>query len=58
MLVHKTGMFTDECKVWRRLPRNLKTWDKFKTDFTEAYTDLEDTIATARTAGFQENSVQ
>ena len=36
MLVHKTGMFTDKCKVWRRLPRNLKTRDRLKGNFDEA----------------------
>ena len=55
MLVHKTGMFTDECKAWRRITRNLKTWDRFKDDFSEAYMDIEAT-ATARTAGFQANN--
>ena len=55
MLVHKTGMFTNECKVWRRFTINLKTWDRFKDNFAEAYMDIEAT-ATARTAGFQANN--
>ena len=40
MLVAKTGMFTDKCKVWRRMTGNLRTWDQFNIDFTIAYTDL------------------
>ena len=51
-------MFTNECKVWIRLPRNLRTWYKFKVDFTETYTDLEDATATIRTTGFQSNFLQ
>ena len=55
MLIHKAGIFTDKCKAWRELARNLKTWDRFKDDFAEAYIDLE-TLATVRTAGFQANN--
>jgi len=32
--IQKTGMFTDECKIWKRLPTLEKTWAQFKVDFT------------------------
>ena len=58
MTVLKTGMFPDETKEWRKLVRNLKTWDEFKMRFTEAHTDLQETSETAHTSGFQSNNVK
>ena len=30
LLVQKTGVFTKECRKWRKKPINQKTWDNFK----------------------------
>ena len=39
-LVFKTGMFADDCKLWRRRVAVNKTWQKFKTYFTMAHQEL------------------
>ena len=37
MLVFQTGLFFDDCNAWRQKPDADKTWQNFKTHFTEAY---------------------
>ena len=56
--VQKTGMFTDDCKIWKRLPALNKTWAQFKIDFTAAHNELREEQQTTRGAGFHANSVQ
>ena len=36
LLVHKTGLYLDECRRWRELPAAQKTWNNFKTQFLQA----------------------
>ena len=40
LLVHRTGLFNDECKLWRRHPLAERNWANFKTQFLEAYRQL------------------
>ena len=51
-LVFDTGMFTDECKEWRKKEATNKTWAEFKRKFTEAHQDLQESQATARSTGY------
>ena len=57
-LVSNTGLFEEECKKWRKKATADKTWDNFKTQFTEAHQDLRDSQRTARDAGYQANSAE
>ena len=54
-LVFNTGMYFDECKTWRQLPNNDKTWTQFKTHFLEAQKDLRLQQQTTQQAGFHAN---
>ena len=36
-LMFDEGVFTEEHKVWRKLPEADQTWDKFRTKFTQAH---------------------
>jgi len=38
-LITNTGLFTDECKEWKRLSADSKTWLAFKVKFAEAHQD-------------------
>ena len=51
-LVFDTGMFSDECKEWQKKETANKTWDEFKLRFAEAHQDLQESQATARSAGY------
>jgi hypothetical protein len=52
-LVFRTGIFTDECKIWKRQPADYKTWPHFKVDFAVAYQEYNEALAiTPRAAGF------
>ena len=54
-LVYNTGMYFDECKLWRpKLPAD-KTWANFKTHFLEAQRDLQLQQQTTQQAGFHAN---
>jgi hypothetical protein len=39
-LVYTTGLYFDECKTWITKPPEDKTWDRFKTFFLVAQSDL------------------
>ena len=52
-LVFKTGMFADDCKLWRRMAAAQKTWTEFKRVFTLAHQELRESTHTAKGAGFQ-----
>jgi len=54
----KTGMFTDECKICKRLPMPEKTWAQFKIDFTLAHSEIRESQQTMRGGGFHTNNVQ
>jgi hypothetical protein len=51
-LVFKTGMFADDCKLWRRQATNTKTWTEFKRVFTLAHQELRESTQTAHKSGF------
>ena len=51
-LVFKTGMFADDCKLWRRQATNNKTWTEFKRVFTLAHQELRESTHTAHKSGF------
>ena len=51
-LVLKTGMFVDDCKLWRRRGAGDKTWQKFKTYFTMAHQELRKSYQTSQGAGY------
>lgn len=53
ILVHKTGLYNDECKLWRRRPVNDQTWTNFKAQFLQAARERKiDQQATAGANGF------
>ncbi len=41
-LIFATGMFFDDCKIWKRRDAAYKTWDQFKTDFAESHREFRD----------------
>jgi hypothetical protein len=57
-LVFATGVFLEDCKVWKRQLEIYKTWDHFKRDFALSHRELRETKVTAVGAGYQSaNSV-
>ena len=52
-----TGMFQDNCKIWKRKPNEEKTWTQFKIDFAIAHAELLDSSQAAYSAGFQANNM-
>jgi hypothetical protein len=48
-LIYATGMFLDDCKIWKRQAAAYKTWDQFKTDFSLSHREFRDARGT--TAG-------
>ena len=54
-LITETGMFTDDIKMWKRLPNADKTWVRFKTDFSLAHQELRENAAAGSFSG-QANS--
>ena len=52
-LVFQTGIFADDCKIWKRRPANYKTWLQFKIDFTISHQEYrESQVTTPAAAGF------
>ena len=41
-VIASTGMFQDDCKVWKRKAETDKTWTQFKIDFAIAHAELVD----------------
>jgi hypothetical protein len=53
-LVFRTGIFADDCKIWKRQAAEYKTWPQFKLDFAVAYQEYSDGLEISpRAAGFQ-----
>ena len=46
-LFFKTGIFTDDCKLWRRRVAGNKTWQHFNTYFTMDYQELRESQKTS-----------
>ena len=51
-LVLKTGMFADDCKMWRCCDSSDKTWLNFKTCFTVDHQELRKSQKTSQGAGY------
>ena len=52
-LVFQTGIFADDCKIWKRRPAIYKTWLQFKIDFTISHQEYrESQVTTPAAAGF------
>jgi hypothetical protein len=64
-LVYATGMFLDDCKVWKRRDAAYKTWEQFKTDFAIAHREFRDARTTtagatdykANSAAYQQDTI-
>jgi rubrerythrin len=51
--IFRTGIFADDCKIWKRQPAAYKTWAQFKIDFRVAYKEYNESLDIApRAAGF------
>ncbi len=56
-LIFATGMFFDDCKIWKRRDAAYKTWDQFKTDFAESHREFRDARGTtAGATNYQANN--
>ena len=51
-LIFQTGMFTDNCKQWKRRDPANKTWTKFKIFFATDHQELRKLQATTVGAGY------
>jgi hypothetical protein len=53
-LIYATGMFVDDCKIWKRHGTTYKTWDQFKTNFALVHQEFRDARGTtAGATGYQ-----
>jgi hypothetical protein len=51
--IFRTGIFADDCKIWKRQPAAYKTWEQFKIDFRVAYSEYSEALDIApQAAGF------
>ena len=57
-VIQKTGMFTDDCKIWNRRPAVEKIWAQLKLDFAMAHAELRESQQTSKLAGFQANNAE
>jgi hypothetical protein len=52
-LIFRTGIFADDCKLWKRQGPQYKTWPQFKIDFTLAYQEYSESLEISpQAAGF------
>ena len=49
----QTGIFNDDCKLWRRQPADVKTWNHFKEFFATAHQEWRESQTTNAGAVFQ-----
>jgi hypothetical protein len=57
-LVFRTGIFADDCKIWKRQATAYKTWPQFKIDFAIAYQEYSEAFETKpRAAGFSTQDI-
>jgi hypothetical protein len=53
-LVFRTGIFANDCKIWKRHAPAYKTWPQFKLDFAMAYQEYNEGLEISpRASGFQ-----
>ena len=51
--IFRTGIFADDCTIWKRKSAAYKTWEQFKLDFRVAYKEYNEALDIApRAAGF------
>jgi hypothetical protein len=51
--IFRTGIFNDDCKIWKRQTAAYKTWAQFKIDFRVAYKEYRDSLdISPQAAGF------
>jgi hypothetical protein len=51
--IFRTGIFADDCKIWKRRAPGYKTWEQFKLDFRVAYKEYNEGLEIApHAAGF------
>ena len=50
-LITETRMFTDNIKLWKKLPSLDKTWVRFKTDFSLAHQELRENYVVGNLGG-------
>ena len=51
-IVYRTGIFSDECKTWRKKDAPDQTWTTFKAEFTLSHQDLRESQVTVKNAGY------
>ena len=51
-LIFQSGLFNDDCKLWKRRDLADKTWTQFKTFFATAHQELRVSQATTTGAGY------
>jgi hypothetical protein len=57
-LVFRTGIFADDCKIWKRRPAAYKNWPQFKIDFAISYQEYNEALEISpRAAGFNAEEV-
>ena len=56
-LIFATGMFIDDCTIWKRHDAAYKTWDQFKIDFADSHREFRDARGTtAGSTNYQANN--
>ena len=55
MIIFQTGIYADDCKLWRKKSKADKIWLEFKPYFTTASQDLRQSKATTGTAGYHQS---
>ena len=54
----KTGMFTEDCKIWKQRHEVGKIWVQFNVDLGRAHQELVESTQMAQTTGFQRNNTE
>jgi len=54
-IIGRTGLFTEDCKEWRKKPEDEQTFDNFKHFFTAADDDRRKNNATTGSSGYSAN---
>jgi hypothetical protein len=55
-LIYATGMFLDDCKVWKCQTTAYKTWEHFKRNFAVSHNEFREATVTSAGAGYQSAS--
>jgi len=57
-IIRRTGLFTEDCKEWRKIPEDEQTFDNFKQFFTAAGDDRRKNSATNGSSGYSANTIE